>query len=214
MWRQLLAEFTGAALLAGVVIGSGILGARLAEGDVAIALLANTAATGAILYVLVTVLGPVSDAHFNPAVTLAMLLGGRISLARALAYAPVQVIGCVAGALLAHAMFALPLLQTGTAVRDGLWLSEGVATFALVLAIFGAVRAKPEAVPAVVALVICAGYWWTPSTSFANPAITVARAFSDTFAGIRPQDAPGFMAAQLIGASVAAALARVLFGRD
>jgi glycerol uptake facilitator-like aquaporin len=213
MWRKLLAELVGSALLAGVVIGSGILGARLANGDVAVALLANTAATGAILYVLVTVLGPVCGAHFNPAVSLAMLMRREISLAMTLAYVPVQVAGCIAGAVLAHAMFALPLWQTATTVREGLWLSEGVATFALVFAIFGAARAKPEAVPAVVALVICAGYWWTPSTSFANPAITVARTLTDTFAGVRLADAPAFIAAQVSGAVLATGAARLIFGR-
>lgn len=213
MGRKLLAEFIGSALLAGVVIGSGILGARLANGDVAVALLANTAATGAILFVLVTVLGPVSGAHLNPAVTLAMLLRGDASLSTALSYAPVQIAGCAAGAVLAHAMFGLPLVQTATTAREGLLLSEGVATFALVFAIFGAARAKPEALPAVVALVICAGYWWTPSTSFANPAITLARMFSDTFAGVRIADAPGFVAAQCVGAVSAAVVARVLFGK-
>lgn len=214
MLRKLLAELTGSALLAGVVIGSGILAARLADGDVAVALLANTAATGAILYVLVTTLGPVSGAHFNPAVTLAMALRGKTPIVTASCYIPAQIAGCAAGAVLAHAMFALPLVQTGTVVRDGLWLSEGVATFALVLAIFGAVRFKPDAIPAVVALVICAGYWWTPSTSFANPAITLARTLTDTFAGIRAQDAPAFIGAQFAGAAMAAGFARVLFGKS
>jgi glycerol uptake facilitator-like aquaporin len=213
MLRRLLAEFTGSALLAAVVIGSGILGAQLAEGDMAVALLANTAATGAILYVLVAVLGPVSGAHFNPAVTLAMAAWRRTSVGAALFYVPTQVIGCAAGAVLAHAMFALPLVQAATTVREGLWLSEGAATFTLVLAIFGAARFKPESLPAVVALTVCAGYWWTPSTSFANPAITLARTLSDTFAGVRLADAPAFIAAQFGAAALAAGFARVLFGK-
>ena len=211
--RKLAAEFIGSAVLAGVVIGSGILASRLAAGNDAVALLANTGATLAILYALITMLGPVSGAHFNPAVTLVMALSGRIGAGLGLVFAIVQVAGCVAGALLAHAMFSLPLLQDASTVRAGhaLLLSEGVATAALVFAIFGAQRWKPEATAAVVACVIGAGYWWTPSTSFANPAITVARALSDTFAGIRPADAPGFIAAQFAGALVAFALARWLF---
>lgn len=213
MLRKLAGEFIGAALLSSVVIGSAILGAKLAEGDTAVALLANTAATGAILFVLVTVLGPVSGAHFNPVVTLAMALRGQAPRATLLFYPPVQVAGCLVGAVLAHAMFALPLVQTATTVREGLWLSESVATFALVFAIFGTLRARPAAVPAVVALVICAGYWWTPSTSFANPAITLARAMSDTFAGVRPADAPTFIVAQVCGAILAAGAARAVFGK-
>ncbi|MDX2235479.1 MAG: MIP/aquaporin family protein [Hyphomonadaceae bacterium] len=209
--RQLAAEFIGALLLTGVVIGSGILAERLALGNTAVALLGNTAATGAALYVLIVMLGPVSGAHFNPAVTLVMALRRALSAGSALAYVTAQVAGCLAGAALAHAMFALPLVQAGETVREGLALSEGVATFALVLTILGVGRANPQALPAAVALIICAGYWWTPSTSFANPAITIARAMTDTFAGIRPADAPVFVAAQLAGALIALAMARVLF---
>jgi glycerol uptake facilitator-like aquaporin len=212
LWRRAVAEFLGSLLLAGVVIGSGIMAARLAADNNAVALLANTGATAAILFVLITALGPLSGAHFNPAVTLVMTLRRELNFGAALLYMIVQVIGCVAGALLAHAMFELPLIQIATHVRAGSAqvLSEGVATFALVLAILLVSRARPQAVPAAVALTIAAGYWWTASTSFANPAITIARALSDTFAGIRPQDAPAFIAAQFAGAFVAFALNALL----
>jgi glycerol uptake facilitator-like aquaporin len=203
--RRLGAEFIGAMMLSGAVIGSGIMAARLAGGDDAIALIGNTAATAAILYVLVAALAPVSGAHFNPAVTLVMALRGDIGVVAGLLYALVQIGGCVCGALLAHAMFDLPLLQIGAQRRAGAAqaLSEGVATFALVFAILLVSRLRPAATPAAVALTIGAGYWWTASTSFANPAITIARALSDTFAGIRPEDAPSFIAAQVFGALVA-----------
>ncbi|HYD88155.1 MAG TPA: aquaporin [Vitreimonas sp.] len=205
--RRIAAEFAGSAMLAAVVIGSGVMGANLADGNAAIALLANTLATAAILYVLITALAPVSGAHFNPAVTLVMALRGEIRPITGACYVVVQIGGCVAGAILAHAMFGLPLLQEGAAPRAGLAqaLSEVVATFALIGAILLMGRARPSAVPAAVALTIAAGYWWTSSTSFANPAITIARALSDTFAGIRPQDAPAFIAAQLVGAFAGAA---------
>lgn len=211
--RRLLAEVLGSALLAGCVIGSGVLAARLADGNDAVALLGNTIATAAMLFVLITTLGPVSGAHFNPAVTLVMTLRGETPIAVAPFYVALQIIGCVLGAWLAHAMFELPVMQIATTVRAGpaQALSEGVATFALVFAILGALRWKPDAVPATVALVITAGYWWTASTSFANPAITVARALSDTFAGVRPADAPAFIAAQCVGALVAAGVAALLF---
>ena len=211
--RRLLAEFLGSAMLAGVVIGSGILAVAMSAGNDAIALLGNTAATAAILWVLVATLGPVSGAHFNPAVTLAFAVRREISPALAVVYVLVQVAGCIAGALIAHAMFGLPLVQAGAADRSGSakMLSEGVATFALVFAIFGAIRHAPKAVPAAVALVITAGYWWTASTSFANPAITVGRALSDTFAGIRPADVPGFVVAQAAGALVATGICAILF---
>jgi glycerol uptake facilitator-like aquaporin len=210
------AEFLGACILTGVVIGSGVLGADLADGNDAVALLANTLATAAILYVLVSVLGPISGAHFNPAVTLVSALRGETRLAIALLYAPLQIAGCICGAMVAHAQFELPLLQAATQVRAGpaQMLSEGVATFALIFAILGGVRHRPQAIPAIVALVIAAGYWWTASTSFANPAITIARAMSDTFAGIRPADAPGFIAAQFVGALVAWRVGAVLFAEE
>lgn len=203
--RRLLAEALGSIILTGTVVGSGILAAKLADGNDAVALLGNTAATGAILFVLVTALGPISGAHFNPAVSLVMALGREISVVSLLFYIPVQIIGCVFGAWLAHAMFALPIIQFSTHARDGApqMLSEGVATFALVFAILAVARWRPQAVAAAVALVITAGYWWTASTSFANPAITIARAMSDTFAGVRPVDAPGFIAGQFAGALLA-----------
>ena len=213
LFRRVFAELIGALLLAGVVIGSGILASRMADGNDAVALLGNTAATAAILYVLIVTLGPVSGAHFNPAVTLVVALRREISPGAAFAYVIAQVIGCVLGAWLAHAMFGLPALQLATTVRAGpaIALSEGVATFTLMFAILGAARWRPDAVPAVIALVICAGYWWTASTSFANPAITIARAMSDTFAGVRPADVPAFIASQFAGALAAAGVSAFLF---
>jgi glycerol uptake facilitator-like aquaporin len=210
--QRIFAEVLGSALLAGTVIGSGVLAARLSGGNDGIALMANTGATAAILYVLITALAPISGAHFNPAVTLVMTLRRDLKLGDALAYAIAQVAGCIAGAILAHAMFELPLLQTGAHVRAGFSqaLSEGVATFALVFAILLVSRTRPQAVAAAVSLTIAAGYWWTASTSFANPAITIARAMSDTFAGIRPQDAGAFIAAQCAGALAALGVDRAL----
>lgn len=214
--RRLFAEFLGSCLLAATVIGSGILAVQLAGGNSGVALLGNTLATAAILYVLVATLGPVSGAHFNPAVTLVMTLRGATRPQEAAIYVALQVAGCVAGVMLAHAMFDLPLLQEGMSDRSGpgRLIGEGAATFALVFAILGAIRHKPNDVPAIVALVITAGYWWTSSTSFANPAITVARAMTDTFAGIRPADAPGFIAAQLGGAIAAWLAGGWLFRRE
>lgn len=214
--RLLLAEFIGSFLLAGVVVGSGILAAQLSDGNVAIALLGNTAATGAILWVLVATLGPISGAHFNPAVTLSFYLRKEIEISIAVTYVITQIIGCILGAWLAHLMFELPVLQIATTERSGLakMLAEGVATFALVFAIFGAIRYAPNAVPAAVALVITAGYWWTASTSFANPAISIGRALSDTFVGVRPADVPGFVIAQLVGAVWATLVSKILFLPD
>ena len=214
--RRVLAEALGSLLLAATVIGSGILASRLAGGNDAVALLGNTAATGAMLFVLITALGPVSGAHFNPAVTLVTMLRGELRAGPAAVYALAQVCGCVLGAWLAHTMFELPVLQTSTHVRAGpaQMTSEAAATFALVFAILFVSRWRREAVPAAVALVITAGYWWTASTSFANPAITVARALSDTFAGVRPQDVPGFVAGQTAGALLAWATSLVLLPKD
>lgn len=211
--QKLFVEFIGSAMLSGVVIGSGILALALADGNAAVALLGNTIATGAVLWVIVATMAPISGAHFNPAVTLAFLLRGQINLPLAVGFILVQVIGCLAGALLAHGMFELPLLQMATTERagSGKILSEAVATFMLVFAIFGALRHAPRAVPTAVALIIVAGYWWTASTSFANPAITIARSISDTFAGVRPQDVPGFLAGQLTGAILATFVARLIF---
>lgn len=213
--RRLLAEFIGSLLLAGVVIGSGILADGLSAGNDGVALQGNTIATGAILFVLITTLGPVSGAHFNPAVTLVMTLRGELTVRDAVLYGVMQVVGCVLGAWLAHAMFELPILQFATADRSGpaKMLAEGVATFTLLFAILGAVRWRPEATPTTVALVITAGYWWTASTSFANPAITVARAMTDTFAGVQFSDAAGFIAAQFVGAVLALAVSYVLFAK-
>jgi glycerol uptake facilitator-like aquaporin len=213
MWRRLFAEALGAALLAGTVIGSGVLAVRLADGNDAVALLGNTLATAAMLFVLIQALGPISGAHFNPAVSLVMALRGDLGWGGLALYLPVQIAGCAAGAVLAHAMFELPLVQAATTVRAGpaQILSEAVATFALVFAILGVSRWRPQAVATAVALVITAGYWWTASTSFANPAITLARAMSDTFAGIRPDDVAGFVLGQVAGAMAAAAVGLALF---
>ena len=209
MSRRLLAEFLGTLLLLATVVGSGIMGVALANGNAAIALLANAAATAGALYVLITLFGPVSGAHFNPAVTLVMRVHGELATREAVAYALVQVLGAVAGVLLAHAMFALPLLQPGDHARTGVaqWLSEAVATFGLLLTILAGARARPAAIPALVAGWIFAAYWFTASTSFANPAVTLARALTQTFAGIRPEDVAGFVLAQLAGALLAAIVA-------
>ncbi|WP_296818424.1 MIP/aquaporin family protein, partial [Brevundimonas sp.] len=204
--RRLAAEALGTALLLAVVVGSGVMGERLADGNVAIALLANTLATGAGLVVLITVFGPLSGAHFNPAVTLVFALRGEIRARLAAAYAAAQVVGGVLGVWLAHLMFAEPVLQMSTKLRDGpaQALSEGVAAFGLVGVILGCLRFRPDATPTMVGLYITAAYWFTASTSFANPAVTVARSLSDTFAGIAPSSAPAFIAAQLAGAVLAA----------
>lgn len=203
--RRGAAEFVGSAALAATVIGSGVMGESLANGNAAIALLGNTLATAAMLYALITALGPISGAHLNPVVTFSALLRREITLGSAATYAILQTLGCIAGAFLAHAMFELPLIQIATNERLGpaQWLSESVATFALVSAILLVSRFKPESLALAVALTIAAGYWWTASTSFANPAITIARSLSDTFAGIRPQDVPGFIIAQFVGAALA-----------
>ena len=212
--QRLMAETLGTALLVATVVGSGIMAETLAGGNVAVALLGNTIATGAILYVLITMFGPVSGAHFNPAVSLAFALRKELGVAVLALFVVAQIAGGIGGTMLAHAMFDQPLLQASTTARGGpsQWLSEGVATFALVLTIFGTLRARPSAVPMAVALVITAGYWFTASTSFANPAVTVARAFSDTFSGIAPVDVGPFVLAQLAGAILAWAIARFIFG--
>lgn len=210
--QRLTAEVLGALVLTGTVIGSGVLAARLAGGNDAIALIGNTAATGAILFVLITALGPISGAHFNPAVSLVMALRRELSFGALIAYIAAQIIGCILGAWLAHAMFELPILQLSQHTRAGpaQMLSETVATFALLFTILMVAHWRPAAIPAAVALIITAGYWWTASTSFANPAITIARALSDTFAGVRPADAPGFIAAQFTGALAAWAVCALL----
>ena len=213
--RRLLAEAVGTTALLATVVGSGIMGTQLAAGNDAIALLANAAATAGLLYVAIVVLGPLSGAHFNPAVTLAMRLRGELDTRATLAYIGVQCVAAIAGVVLAHAMFDLPLLQPGTHARTGAaqWLSEAVATCGLLLTILLGLRARPAAIPALVAAYIFAAYWFTASTSFANPAVTLARALTQTFAGIRPVDAPGFIVAQLAGTALALVLANLLLDR-
>lgn len=209
--RRGTAEAVGSTLLSATVIGSGIMADRLAGGNIAVALLANTAATVAVLAALIALLGPISGAHFNPVVSAVELLRRRLTATDAALYVVLQVAGCCAGAVLAHAMFELPLLQASTHVRTGpsQWLAEAVATFGLLFVVTGHRRAADA--PWMVAAWIGAAYWFTASTSFANPAITVARCLTDTFAGIRPIDVPGFVLAQCAGAAVSALTARWLF---
>jgi glycerol uptake facilitator-like aquaporin len=209
---RLAAESLGSLLLSAAVIGSGVMAVRLAGGNAAVALLANTGATVAVLATLIALLVPISGAHFNPAVSLVQAMRGALAWRDAAAYAIVQIAGCCLGALLAHAMFELPLLQPSAHVRTGpaQWLAEAVATFGLLLVILGHRRTADA--PWMVAAWIGGAYWFTASTSFANPAITIARSLSDTFAGIRPADVPAFIAAQLIGALVALQVAKSLFG--
>jgi glycerol uptake facilitator-like aquaporin len=210
--QRLLAEGLGTALLLATVVGSGVMGVALADGNDAVALLANAGATAGMLYVLITILGPISGAHFNPAVTLVMAMRGEIGARQAAAYVSVQLLGALAGVVLAHAMFDLDLLQPGTRVRTGAsqWLSEGVATFGLLLTVLIGAKHRAAALPALVAAYIFAAYWFTSSTSFANPAVTVARGFTQTFAGIRLQDVLGFVLAQGAGVMAAVAIARAL----
>jgi glycerol uptake facilitator-like aquaporin len=202
LWRRLAAEGLGTALLLAVVVGSGMMGERLAGGNVAVALLGNTLSTGAALVVLITMFGPLSGAHFNPAVTLAMLLRREIALAEASAYVAVQLVTAVVGVWLAHAMFGAPVLQVSTHLRDGpgQMLSEFVATFGLLGTILGCGRYRPDFTPVAVGLYITSAYWFTASTSFANPAVTIARSLTDTFAGIAPSSVAAFIASQLAGA--------------
>lgn len=199
MGRRLVAEWLGTLLLLATVIGSGIMAETLAGGNMAIALLANAIATGAILYALITILGPISGAHFNPAVTFAFALRRDITIGDATAYAGVQIIGGLCGAILAHFMFEMPALQLSQNARTGVsqWLAECVATFGLLMVIFGGLKYRVSAVPMLVGLYITAAYWFTSSTSFANPAVTIARSFTDTFSGIAPSHAPAFIVAQL-----------------
>ncbi len=204
--KRLAAEALGTAMLLATVVGSGIMGETLAGGNIAIALLGNTIATGAILVVLILGFGPISGAHFNPAVTLVFCMRREISVAHSLLYVVVQILGGLAGMLLAHLMFDLDFLQVSGKLRTGpsQWLSEAVATFGLLTAILATLRWRAEAVPYAVGLYITAGYWFTASTSFANPAVTIARSFTDTFSGITPSHMPAFIAAQLVGAVLAA----------
>lgn len=214
--QRTAAEGIGTLFLLATVVGSGIMAARLSADSIGLALLCNAIATGAILYVLITILGPISGAHFNPAVTLVMRINGALGTAEALAFVAAQIAGGILGVWLAHAMFELPLLQASTTTRTGIaqWLAEGVATFGLIFAILGALRYRADSVAAVVGLYILAAYWFTASTSFANPAVTIARAMSNTFAGIAPADAAPFIVAQLIGALIAAVFGRWLFAND
>jgi glycerol uptake facilitator-like aquaporin len=202
--RRLAAELIGTAFLVGTVVGSGIMAERL-TADTAVALLGNTLPTGAILVVLIAVLGPVSGAHFNPAVTLAFFLRGELGARNALAYVAAQIGGGLIGVFAAHLMFEAPLLQASTHVRTGpgQWFAEIVATFGLVGVILGGVRFRSDAVPWLVGLYITAAYWFTASTSFANPAVAIARAFTDSFSGIRPIDLPGFIVAEIVGSLAA-----------
>ena len=212
MGRKLVAEGVGTAMLLATVVGSGIMGERLAGGNVAIALLANTLATGAALVALILTFGPISGAHLNPAVTLADASQGGLPRRLVVPYRAVQVVAAILGVMLANTMFGEPVISWSRHARQGplQMLSEFVATFGLVSVIWGTVRSRPAAVPFAVGAYITAAYWFTPSTSFANPAVTIARAFTDTFAGIRPADVPGFIVAQLAGATAATLLFRWL----
>lgn len=203
--RQLGAEFIGTAFLLATVVGSGIMAEKLASGNVAIALLGNTIPTGAILVVLITMLGPISGAHFNPAVTLVFTLKREISAQTAVLFVVAQIVGGLIGVAAAHGMFDLDIAQASQKIRTGppQWFAEGVATFGLVFTILATLRARPDGVAMAVGLYITAAYWFTASTSFANPAVTIARSFTDTFSGIRPIDSPAFIAAQLAGGILA-----------
>jgi glycerol uptake facilitator-like aquaporin len=208
--RGAVSEFVGTALLLATVVGSGIMGERLSGGNVAIALLANTLATGAALVALIATFGPSSGANFNPLVTLTELVLGQADARKAAVYLLAQFAGAIAGVVAAHYMFELPLLMASTHVRTGThqWWSEVVASFGLLTVILNVAKARPDFVPAAVGCYITAAYWFTASTSFANPAVTLARSFTDTFSGIRGEDVPGFMISQLVGAALAVALFR------
>ena len=203
--QRYVAEALGTAFLLATVVGSGIMAAKLAGGNGALALLCNTLPTGAILVVLITILGPISGAHFNPAVSLVMTMKGELSLPEGARYVAVQILGGIAGTVIAHAMFGLPLFDFSMKVRTGgaQWLAESVAAFGLVAVILAGVRFNRAAVPWLVGLYITAAYWFTASTSFANPAVAIARSLTNTFSGIRPADLPGFIASELVGAVLA-----------
>ena len=213
MTRRLAADFVGTAALLIAVVGSGIMAEQLAAGNVAVALLANAVATGAALVVLITVFAPLSGAHFNPAVSLFFALRGELPWQDAGRYALVQTIAAVIGVWLAHLMFEMPVLQVSTHLRDGpaQWLAEFIATFGLLLTIAGGLRAAPASIPMLVGLYITGAYWFTASTSFANPAVTIARSLTDSFAGIAPSSAPGFIAAQVLAVALAAPALKWLF---
>jgi glycerol uptake facilitator-like aquaporin len=211
--RRIVTEALGTAILLATVVGSGIMAASLAGGNQAIALLCNSIATGAILAVLITIFGPTSGAHFNPAVSMAMALRGEMSWSEVASYVVAQIAGAVAGTILAHLMFELPALQISTTTRwgAGQWMAEFVAALGLVLAILGCLQHKVSATAPIVGLYITAAYWFTASTSFANPAVTIARGLTDTFAGIAPTGVPAFIVAQLAGAAVAVRIAQWLW---
>ena len=213
--QKLIAEFVGTAFLLATVVGSGIMAEQLSGGNVAIALLGNTIPTGAILFVLITFFGPVSGAHFNPAVTLVFALRREISKADSVLFVIFQILGGIIGVWAAHLMFDLDLLQFSQKARTGnsQWFAEVVATFGLIVTILGTLRARAEAVSLAVGLYITAAYWFTASTSFANPAVTLARSLSDTFAGIMPADMPGFIVAQFLGAVIASYYCKWQFNR-
>lgn len=211
--RRLLSEFLGTALLLATVVGSGIMASKLAGGNIALALLGNTIPTGAILVVLITIFGPISGAHFNPVVSGAFVIRGQLSIRDFIAFIVAQVVGGIVGVWAAHGMFDLTMIQTSTTIRTGQaqWFAEAIATFGLLITIFGCIATAPKSVPYAVGLYITAAYWFTASTSFANPAVTLARSLTDTFAGIAPNNAPAFILAQLIGASVAIFASTILW---
>ncbi|MEM7670037.1 MAG: MIP/aquaporin family protein [Pseudomonadota bacterium] len=213
--RSYAAEFIGSAFLLMTIVGSGIMGQDLADGQLGAALLPHSLAIGGMLFVLITLLGPVSGAHLNPAVTLVFALGHEIRLSKACIYVAAQIAGAVLGTLVCHVMFDLPVLQTSEKLRSGVgqWVAESVATFGLLFVILGGIRTRPGAIPALVGLYIMAALWFTASTSFANPAVTLARMLTDTFSGIRPADAPMFLIAQVIGACAAIPIAAMIWGK-
>lgn len=216
MKKRLFAEALGTVFLLATVVGSGIMGETLSGGNVAIALLGNTIATGAILVVLILVFGPISGAHFNPAVTIAFLIRKEISLPEAGLYILIQIPAGVAGVMMAHIMFGQDVFQLSTTERTGTgqWIAEGVATFGLLMAILGCLKTRADAIPYAVGLYITAGYWFTASTSFANPAVTIARSMTDTFSGIHMPDVPAFIGAQIIGALLATFILGYLTAED
>jgi len=211
--RAYLSEFTGTTILLATVIGSGIMGETLANGNTAIALLGNTIATGAILYVLITIFGPISGAHFNPTVTVAMLIAKKITAKDAIIFIILQILGAGLGVLIAHGMFELDIFQISSKLRQGAsqGFSEIIATFGLILVIFGGLKLRADAIPALVGFYITSAYWFTASTSFANPAVTLARSLSDTFAGINPSNIIMFISCQFIGMLVALILVKYIF---
>lgn len=214
--RRFAAEFLGTALLLAAVAGSGIMADKLSGGNVGVALLANSLATGAALFVLITVFGPLSGAHFNPAVTAVMRVRGDIETGAVIGYVTAQISGALLGVIAAHAMFDLPLLQVSATPRHGAgqWIAESIAAFGLIVTILGTLRFRAENVPVAVALYIVSAYWFTASTSFANPAVTIARGFTSTFTGIAPADIAMFIVAQMTGAFAGLAVSRALFAKD